>query len=279
MRQLEPNLRAAPAGAKPQSRVSWHPGSIGYPTPLGLARGLSSHLAPRDLPTRLAQCGRCDCGRGAVFLSVARGKVAEGVDFDRHYGRAVVLLGIPCGGLESNPAWDPVRRAGTEPEARVSWAQIGWDLGSRSWAISCSYLGRKSPWCPYAIVPITVVDTGWPSLFGRFQYTLSRVLRARLEYLRDTCSINEADFLTFDAIRQVHPHLPYWVHPVLSVAISGGWRPVHPHPLSPSRDPGIPGRDVCGIGALLRVWQDDPGKRIPCPYQKEIPAAHVCKRS
>ena len=35
-----------------------------------------------------------------------------------------------------------------------------------------------------------------------FQYTLGRVLRARLEYLRDTCGINEADFLTFDAIRQ-----------------------------------------------------------------------------
>lgn len=29
----------------------------------------------------------CDCGRGAVFFSVARGKVAEGIDFDRHYGR------------------------------------------------------------------------------------------------------------------------------------------------------------------------------------------------
>ena len=28
----------------------------------------------------------CDAGRGAVFLSVARGKVAEGIDFDRHYG-------------------------------------------------------------------------------------------------------------------------------------------------------------------------------------------------
>ncbi len=25
----------------------------------------------------------CDIGRGAVFLSVARGKVAEGIDFDR----------------------------------------------------------------------------------------------------------------------------------------------------------------------------------------------------
>lgn len=37
----------------------------------------------------------CDCGRGAIFFSVARGKVAEGIDFDRHYGRAVVLFGIP----------------------------------------------------------------------------------------------------------------------------------------------------------------------------------------
>lgn len=37
----------------------------------------------------------CDCGRGAVFLSVARGKVAEGIDFDRHYGRCVILFGIP----------------------------------------------------------------------------------------------------------------------------------------------------------------------------------------
>ena len=72
----------------------------------------------------------CDCGRGALFLSIARGKVAEGVDFDRHYGRAVLLLGVP------------------------------------------------------------------------YQYTLSRVLRARLEYLHDTCAISEADFLTFDAIRQ-----------------------------------------------------------------------------
>lgn len=32
----------------------------------------------------------CDCGRGAVFLSVARGKVSEGINFDRHYGRYVL---------------------------------------------------------------------------------------------------------------------------------------------------------------------------------------------
>jgi hypothetical protein len=44
----------------------------------------------------------CDCGRGAVFFSVARGKVAEGIDFDRHYGRwvnsfkhPIIIFGIP----------------------------------------------------------------------------------------------------------------------------------------------------------------------------------------
>ncbi|XP_058072574.1 general transcription and DNA repair factor IIH helicase subunit XPD isoform X1 [Magnolia sinica] len=72
----------------------------------------------------------CDCGRGAVFFSVARGKVAEGIDFDRHYGRLVIMFGVP------------------------------------------------------------------------FQYTLSRILLARLEYLRDTFQIKEGDFLTFDALRQ-----------------------------------------------------------------------------
>ena len=72
----------------------------------------------------------CDCGRGAVFFSVARGKVAEGIDFDRHYGRAVVIIGIP------------------------------------------------------------------------FQYTLSKILRARLEYMKERFQIDEGDFLTFDAMRQ-----------------------------------------------------------------------------
>uniref|UniRef100_A0ACD5VB50 Uncharacterized protein n=1 Tax=Avena sativa TaxID=4498 RepID=A0ACD5VB50_AVESA len=71
----------------------------------------------------------CDCGRGAVF-SVARGKVAEGIDFDRHYGRLVIMFGVP------------------------------------------------------------------------FQYTLSKILRARLEYLRETFQIQEGDFLAFDASRQ-----------------------------------------------------------------------------
>ncbi|KAK9945319.1 hypothetical protein M0R45_010840 [Rubus argutus] len=72
----------------------------------------------------------CDCGRGAVFFSVARGKVAEGIDFDRHYGRLVIMYGVP------------------------------------------------------------------------FQYTLSKILLARLEYLRETFQIKEGDFLTFDALRQ-----------------------------------------------------------------------------
>lgn len=71
----------------------------------------------------------CENGRGAVLLSVARGKVSEGVDFDHHLGRAVLMFGIP------------------------------------------------------------------------YVYTQSRILKARLEYLRDTFQIRENDFLTFDAMR------------------------------------------------------------------------------
>lgn len=37
----------------------------------------------------------CDSGRGAVFFSIARGKVSEGVDFAGHYGRCVMVMGIP----------------------------------------------------------------------------------------------------------------------------------------------------------------------------------------
>lgn len=35
----------------------------------------------------------CDNGRGAVLLSVARGKVSEGIDFDHNYGRSVIMFG------------------------------------------------------------------------------------------------------------------------------------------------------------------------------------------
>lgn len=58
------------------------------------------------------------------------GKVAEGIDFDRHYGRCVIIFGIP------------------------------------------------------------------------YQYTLSHVLRARLNYMRERYNIRDNDFLTFDALRQ-----------------------------------------------------------------------------
>jgi DNA excision repair protein ERCC-2 len=63
-----------------------------------------------------------------TFVSI--GQVSEGINFDRHYGRAVVMFGVP------------------------------------------------------------------------FQYTLSHVLRARLEFLQTHYQIREADFLNFDALRQ-----------------------------------------------------------------------------
>jgi len=71
----------------------------------------------------------CDSGRGGILFSVARGKVSEGIDFDHHYGRCVILFGIP------------------------------------------------------------------------YVYTESRILRARLEFLRDQYQIRESEFLTFDAMR------------------------------------------------------------------------------
>jgi DNA excision repair protein ERCC-2 len=71
----------------------------------------------------------CSNGRGAILMSVARGKVSEGIDFDHQYGRAVIMFGIP------------------------------------------------------------------------YVYTQSRILKARLEYLRDQFQIKENDFLTFDAMR------------------------------------------------------------------------------
>jgi len=71
----------------------------------------------------------CSNGRGAVLLCVARGKVSEGIDFDHHYGRTVLCIGVP------------------------------------------------------------------------FQYTESRILKARLEFLRETYRIKENDFLSFDAMR------------------------------------------------------------------------------
>eukprot|EP00667_Euglena_gracilis_P004115 EG_transcript_4132 len=43
----------------------------------------------------------CDVGRGAIFMSISRGKVAEGIDFDGHYGRAVVMFGVPFVNVES----------------------------------------------------------------------------------------------------------------------------------------------------------------------------------
>ena len=71
----------------------------------------------------------CSNGRGAMLLCVARGKVSEGIDFDHHYGRTVLCIGVP------------------------------------------------------------------------FQYTESRILKARLEFLEDKYKIRPNDFLSFDAMR------------------------------------------------------------------------------
>ncbi|KGL73074.1 TFIIH basal transcription factor complex helicase XPD subunit, partial [Tinamus guttatus] len=88
-------------------------------------RAMGTELGTKNGRYRAA----CENGRGAILLSVARGKVSEGIDFVHHYGRAVVMFGVP------------------------------------------------------------------------YVYTQSRILKARLEYLRDQFQIRENDFLTFDAMR------------------------------------------------------------------------------
>jgi DNA excision repair protein ERCC-2 len=99
----------------------------------------------------------CDCGRGAVFLSVARGKVSEGINFDRYVEMTILL--------------------------------------ATSFSHSHSDVSVHSP--PRRHYGRAVIMFGVP-----FQYTLSHVLRARLEYLQTHYQIREQDFLNFDALRQ-----------------------------------------------------------------------------
>ena len=53
----------------------------------------------------------CDNGRGAVLLSVARGKVSEGIDFDHNYGRAVIMFGCVFALLLPRPSGHGGHRA------------------------------------------------------------------------------------------------------------------------------------------------------------------------
>ena len=76
-------------------------------------------------------------------MSVSRGKVSEGIDFSGHYGRAVLVFGIP------------------------------------------------------------------------FIFTQSRILRARLDFLRTKIQVKESEFLVFDAMRQtaqVKRNFVYYFH-------------------------------------------------------------------
>ena len=79
-----PDLRRSFADI--QSRVQPHPPS----QPQG--RGVSLRRSAQHPGDPAAHGLR---PRLLLARSVARGKVAEGIDFDRHYGRCVVMFGVP----------------------------------------------------------------------------------------------------------------------------------------------------------------------------------------
>ena len=154
----------------------------------------------------------CDCGRGAVFFSVARGKVAEGIDFDRHYGRCAQLLSEHGNAL-------PARVCRSGPAAVICTSGGASLAGARAVSMaetlrrtSVSHL-RACTLCNFVPALLqtrpdfgpkprklrcrAVVMIGVP-----YQYTQSRILQARLEYLEQTFQIKDKDFLAFDAVRQ-----------------------------------------------------------------------------
>lgn len=57
-----------------------------------------------------------------------------------------------------------------------------------------------------------------------YQYTLSRILQARLEYLQQTFQIKDSDFLAFDAVRQARSDTASAMHELCRVAVFGGHR-------------------------------------------------------
>ncbi|XP_010612937.1 general transcription and DNA repair factor IIH helicase subunit XPD isoform X2 [Fukomys damarensis] len=62
----------------------------------------------------------CENGRGAILLSVARGKVSEGIDFVHHYGRAVIMFGVPYVYTQSR-----ILKAAWSPACRRAWSTCG----------------------------------------------------------------------------------------------------------------------------------------------------------
>ena len=75
----------------------------------------------------------CDNGRGAVLLSVARGKVSEGIDFDHNYGRAVIMFGhvyffdfLPRLGLTILASHISTQRVGF---SKPDWNTFGMHIG------------------------------------------------------------------------------------------------------------------------------------------------------
>ncbi len=142
----------------------------------------------RDESTLALQAYRkaCDCGRGAVFLSVARGKVAEGIDFDGHYGRAVMLFGVPY-----QYTLGVVLRARMEYLCKDSVCHSVFLLFFFLFFLFCYLLSLL---CMVGLMtPLCVLLAHTRTLMLNIQYANATV---------DRFQIQESEFLSFDALRQ-----------------------------------------------------------------------------
>lgn len=106
-----------------------------------------------------------------IYPFSCRGKVAEGIDFDRHYGRLVIMFGVP-----------------------FQYTLSRWFV-----ELLCSTCTVKDLFIVFSYV-YEVYDVWVPRSFQPLFAGCCRILIARMEYLRETFQIKEGDFLTFDAL-------------------------------------------------------------------------------
>ncbi|KAM3173331.1 hypothetical protein ACTXT7_012719 [Hymenolepis weldensis] len=149
----------------------------------------------------------CENGRGAILLSVARGKVSEGIDFDHHLGRCVIMFGVPYVYTQSRIfknlyAAIKVRyklNITSVPSPDITDGKISHQIYDFSY--------RYTPMSIAVVAHVGRVCHRWSFIIKLYTATKLQCFiavlgdNARLEYLRDQYNIRPNEFITFDAMR------------------------------------------------------------------------------